>query len=180
MNQLKKHDDIDSRLVKVETSLIIANSDLANLKSKVNEFEDIMAFMNMRFEATVDTEAALKDNTRLNKGKVNVKKIQEVLKETENMAREVSDLRARHVDLQGTSYCSLDGENCETAGKLLQRGTVSLIVHTEYMQRNQSHVPRPIVAKFVSYRKYRELVRKLAPKKLKATNYGINEQSTKK
>jgi len=119
----------------------------------------------------------------------NYKKTEQMKDEVENIKSDCTVLKDKHTDLQARSmrdnliFSGIPENKDEDTEEELRKFIAEdmqieqdMAFHRVHRMGNQVQGKnRPIIAKFVLH-KDRELVRKNAPKTLKNTNYGVNEQ----
>lgn len=189
-NKLQKLDQIESKLLKFETTIGSVMNDVKTLKSKVDEMDEGVSFLNVKFEE--NTEQV---NEMHNCVKNLVSENDDLKHELVNMKSEFNALSERNLELQSrsmrdnlifTGIAEEEREDTETILNGFIKNTLEITQDIGFhrvhrMGRKINGHSRPIVAKFINF-KDREVVRKAAPNALRKTenrNYGINEQFPK-
>lgn len=185
--KLNKLDTIEKRLTDLERYSTSLNTELKEMKLKVDGIESSMSFINKQYE---DQRKEISEITK------NVSDISNanntMMKELNFMRSDFENLNERHLDLQMRSMrdnlifegiLETQEENTEEILKEFINSEMNITDEPQFhrvhrMGRKTQGRPRPIVAKFVLHTE-REKVRKAAFSTLRGKPFGINEQFPK-
>lgn len=185
--KLNKLDLIEHRLSELERNVGNVNTELKDMKAKVNGVEESVVFIIKQYEDQTKEVLAVKKSvceiTNVNEN---------ILKELSLVKSEFENLNERHLDLQTRSMrdnlifegiVETQEENTEEVLREFLKSEMGITVEPQFQRvhrlgKRVQGRHRPIIAKFVLF-KERENVRKAAPSKLVGKPFGINEQFPK-
>lgn len=185
--KLNKLDTIEKRLTDLERNSTSVNTELKEMKVKVDGIESSMSFINKQYE---DQRKEISDITKNVSDITNANNT--MMKKLNSMRSDFENLNERHLDLQMRSMrdnlifegiLETQEENTEEILKEFLKSEMNITDEPQFhrvhrMGRNTQGRPRPIVAKFVLHTE-REKVRKAASTTLRGKPFGINEQFPK-
>ncbi|XP_061167396.1 myosin-2 heavy chain-like [Saccostrea echinata] len=185
--KLNKLDHIEKRLNELERNAVNVNTELKEMKVKVNGVEECVTHISKQYD---DQTREVKE---MKKSVSNIRNENEViLNELEIVRNKFEDLNERHLDLQTRSmrdnliFSGIPETQDENTEEVLKEFISSEMNITEAPQFHRVHrigkrltdKHRPTVAKFVLH-KEREKIRKAAPSTLEGKAFGVNEQFPK-
>lgn len=185
--KLNKLDLIEHRLSELEKNVGNVNTELKDMKAKVNGVEESVIFINKQYEDQTKEVLAVKKSVS------EISNVNEnILKELSLVKSEFENLNERHLDLQTRSMrdnlifegiIETQEENTEEVLRDFLKSVMNITEEPQFqrvhrMGKKVQGRHRPIIAKFVLF-KEREKVRKAAPSKLAGKPFGINEQFPK-
>lgn len=185
--KLNKLDLIEHRLSELEKNVGNVNTELKDMKAKVNRVEESVIFINKQYEDQTKEVLAVKKSLS-EMSNVN----ENILKELSLVKSEFENLNERHLDLQTRSMrdnlifegiIETQEENTEEVLRDFLKSEMNITEEPQFQRVHRMGEKvqgrhRPIIAKFVLF-KEREKVRKAAPSKLAGKPFGINEQFPK-
>lgn len=199
LNKLEKLDDIESSVKAINSKMCVFEQRLSNTETRVTDLQKSVEFVSAQYDgmsdipvkvASVekDLSAVKTENALLNEALVEMKKLNQDLKEDlldtkarsmrENLIFTNIDVRTESRD--GRTFEDTESVLCDFLQRELHITDIKFDrVHRirsnpNYRSRDNTVRPPPIVAKFTFY-KDKELVRKSAHL-LRGKRFGINEQ----
>jgi DNA repair exonuclease SbcCD ATPase subunit len=187
---VSKIDKIEKLVDKINTKVEKLERDITSIDTRVVEVEKGASFINSEFEETKQKIKAA--DTHIQKLSKQCEQFQNTIEKLElkniTLESKANDLEARSMreNLLFHGIAETNGENCETLVKSFITDTLNIkeqitLDRAHRIGKPNSNGPRPIVAKFHSYRT-RELVRTTAATmatELRNAEQGVGIQQTK-